>query len=329
MDAQQFVKSRQHDWEQLSKLLDRSQNRIEQLSPAEVKHLGALYRAAASDLALAQRAYPREKVTVYLNGLVARGHSQLYRSRPLAINRLVHYITTGFPRAFRQAWPFMLTSFLLFTIPALVAGFITLNDPESALWLLPADIQRLVPQIEQQELWTNIPLEERPYFSSAITTNNVQVSFLAFAGGALAGLMTIYVMILNGLLIGGLTGLTGHYGIGFDLWTFAIGHGVIELTTIFIAGASGLQVGWSIINPGLLRRRDALILAARKALKLIVGCVPILIIAGLIEGFISPNESIPWPVKWGVGITTGLLLYAYLLLSGRTAEPEEIDAPST
>jgi uncharacterized membrane protein SpoIIM required for sporulation len=89
------------------------------------------------------------------------------------------------------------------------------------------------------------------------------------------------------------------------------------MTTIFIAGGSGLMLGWAIIHPGLLRRPDALTLAARKALRLIIGCVPLLVIAGVIEGFISPNEAIAWPLKWAVGAVTGVVLYGYLLLAGR------------
>jgi uncharacterized membrane protein SpoIIM required for sporulation len=124
-------------------------------------------------------------------------------------------------------------------------------------------------------------------------------------------------MVFNGLIIGGLTGLTAHYGVGFELWTFVIGHGIIELSTIFIAGGAGLMLGWAIIRPGLMSRRDALTVAARKAVRLVIGCVPLLVIAGVIEGFISPAEGIPWPVKWGIGLGSGLLLYAYLFLAGR------------
>ena len=143
---------------------------------------------------------------------------------------------------------------------------------------------------------------------------------MAFGGGITAGLFSLYILIFNGLLLGGITGLTAHYDVGFELWTFVIGHGVIELSAIFIAGGSGLMLGWAIIQPGLLKRGDAVMLAARKAVRLIIGCVPILIVAGLIEGFISPNENIPWPVKWSVGIVTGVLLYGYLLLAGRHAK---------
>jgi uncharacterized membrane protein SpoIIM required for sporulation len=134
--------------------------------------------------------------------------------------------------------------------------------------------------------------------------------------------VTLWIMVFNGLLLGSVTGLTAHYGVAFELWTFVIGHGVVELSVIFIAGGAGLMLGWSVIQPGLLRRRDALALAGRRAVRLIVGCVPLLVLAGLIEGFISPNENLPAAVKWAVGLGSGLLLYSYLYFAGREQEPE-------
>lgn len=316
MNAEQFYRSRQADWQQLTALLDKSQQ-MNRLSPAEVQQMGLLYRSVTSDLALAQREFPRHRVTAFLNQLVARGHATIYQGEPLAVRRLKHYFLVGLPATFRESLPFMMTAALLLIMPALIAGLLTNWQPDASTWLLPANVQELRPLIEDQELWTNIPVEERPYTSAFLMTNNIQVSFMAFGGGITAGLFSLYILIFNGLLLGGITGLTAHYDVGFELWTFVIGHGVIELSAIFIAGGSGLMVGWAILQPGLLKRGDAVMLAGRKAVKLIIGCVPILIVAGLIEGFISPNENIPWSVKWSVGIVTGILLYSYLLLAGR------------
>lgn len=304
----------------LTQLLDRSQGDMHQLSPEEINALGRLYRAATSDLALAQRDFPQHRVTLYLNQLVARAHAILYRTEPLALSRLWRFVTSGFPSVYRETLPFIVVAALLFIIPAILAGIGTFWQPETARWLLPAEVQSLIPSIEKKELWTDIAINERPYASSFIMRNNIQVSFVAFAGGVLAGMLTVWAMVFNGLLLGGVTGLTAHYGIGFELWTFVIGHGVVELSVIFIAGGSGLRLGWAILNPGLLRRRDALALAARKAVRLIVGCVPLLVMAGLIEGFISPAENIPWFIKWSIGLGSGLLLYSYLLLAGRNGQ---------
>lgn len=317
MRADDLLRSRQSDWQSLSGLLDRARDGVDRLSPEEVDALGSLYRAATSDLALARRDFPAHHVTTYLNQLVARAHAVVYRGEPIAHKRILRFITAGFPRACRQAAPFIVVAAALFLLPALAAGLATYAYPESAHWVLPAGAQELIPDIERQELWTDIPIEERPYASSFIMQNNIQVAFLAFGSGILAGLPTVYVMALNGLLLGGITGLTAHYGIGLELWTFVIGHGVVELSVIMIAGGTGLMLGWAVIHPGLLSRRDALTTAARRAVRLVIGCVPLLVLAGVIEGFVSPNELIAPAVKWGVGLGTGALLYVYLLFAGR------------
>lgn len=317
MNPSNFFASRKKDWDDLNHLITRSRKGENRLSPEDIRQLSRLYRAASSDLALAQREFPNHQITAYLNQMVARAHSVIYRGEPFAWNRVTRFVTSGFPRVFRQTLPFTVIAALFFIIPALLAGAGIFWRLEMAQWLLPAEMQSMVEMIENQELWTDIPWDERPFTSAFIMRNNIQVAFLAFGSGVTAGLATIWVMAFNGLILGGLTGLTAYYGIGFDLWTFVIGHGVIELSVIFMAGGAGLMIGWAIIHPGLLRRKDALALAARKAIRLVIGCVPLLVIAGTIEGFISPSEVLPWQVKWTVGIASGIILYAYLFLAGR------------
>ncbi len=317
MQPNRLYESRQKSWKRLSNLVDRSQSSVQRLTPAEIKELGQLYRSASSDLALAQRDFPDHKVTIYLNQLVGRAHAVVYRGRPLARNRFKVFITTDFPQTFRDLWPFVLTAAALFIIPAIFSMVVILWQPEAASWILPAEVQNLIPIIEDKELWTDIPVNERPFASSFIMQNNIQVAFLSFAGGVLAGIPTVWIMLFNGLILGGITGLTAYHDVGFELWTFVIGHGVIELSVIFMAGGAGLSMGWALLRPGLLRRRDALMLASRKAILLILGCIPLLFMAGLIEGFISPAEGLPWPVKWVVGLVSGILLYSYLIFAGR------------
>lgn len=321
MTADQLFQARQADWQALTRLLNQGRGRLGALSPADINELSRLYRATTADLALAQRDFPGHRLTLYLNQLVARAHAFIYQDEPLTLQRLKQYLLIGFPQTFRVNLPFFGAAFLLFLLPALLVGVITYFQPQAVRVLLGAEMEEYVlPLIEQGELWTNIPMAERPYTAAFIMQNNIRVSILAFGGGILAGLLTLYAMIFNGLLVGSLLGLTAHYGIGFDLATFMVGHGVIELTVIFMAGGAGLMMGWAIIRPGLFRRRDALGLAAREAVQLILPAIPLLLIAGLIEGFISPAETIPWPIKWGVGLLTGLVLYSYLLGSGRESQ---------
>ncbi len=323
MNSEEFYQSRKREWELLSSLVERADRDIRSLALADVERLASLYRAVSSDLALAKRDFPHRDVTKYLNRLVARAHAILYQGEPFALNRMIEFAARGFPRLFRETLVFTLAAFLMFAIPAIAAGVSIAASPRSAQWFLPAEAQEVIPMVENNELWIDIPVHERPFASSFIMQNNIRVSFLAFSSGLTGGLLTLWVLVQNGLIFGGLLGLTAHYGLAFDLMTFVIGHGVIELSVIFMSGGSGLMLGWAILQPGLMRRRDVLAQVAQKAVRLLGGAVPLLVVAGLIEGLISPSESIPWPVKWAVGIGSGILLYSYLFLAGRRTDPAE------
>lgn len=320
MQPDEFVRSRQHEWEKLNQFLHRAEREIRRLTPEEIDQLGRLYRATTSDLALAQRDFPTHRVTLFLNQLVGRAHATIYQEKPLAWRQLKAFVLTGYPRLFRESWRFIFAAACLFFIPGLLAAIATYIEPNTAYSLLPEGAQDLITRLENQDLWFEMSVEERPYMSSFIMTNNIGVAFRAFAGGVLLGLFTLYILIFNGLLLGSVTGLAFHYGVGMDVWNFVIGHGVIELSIICFAGGAGLMLGWAILRPGLYSRRDALVAAARQAVLLLLGSVPFLVVAGLIEGFISPAETLPWPLKWVVGFGSGAVMYGYLLLAGRGVE---------
>src|SRR5579859_3550238 len=154
--------------------------------------------------------------------------------------------------------------------------------------------------------------------ATLIFTNNIQVAFLAFAGGVLCGLGTTYVLVSNGVLLGGVLGAAQFYGVSPLVWSFISPHGYLELTCIVIAGAAGLMLGDALLRPGLALRREALARASRRAVELAVGAAPVLVVAGLIEGFISPSD-LDIPIKLAIGPLAGVALYALLLTVGRSA----------
>lgn len=279
-----------------------------------MEELGTLYRHLASDLAIAQRDFPGDRVLLYLNQLFARAHAQVYRGSAGAWRRIARFFLAEFPQVYRAHLPFILTSAVLFFLPGLIAFFgVQANADLEAALVQP----RLAELIKRQEMWTEIPGLVRPLASSFIMTNNIQVAFLAFAGGALLGLGSAYVLIFNGLHLGGVAGLCHQYGLSLPLWSFVAPHGAIELTVIVIAGGAGLMLGWALLSPGLRSRPDALSVVGGQAAKLLVGCVPLLIIAGTIEGFISPS-SLMVELKFAIGALTGVALHLFLLLAGRT-----------
>ncbi len=320
VNVDEFVRARQATWQRLSNMLDGLQRGpLSQLSISELEELGRLYRAATSDLAIARRDYPDHRVTVYLNQLVGRAHHRVYRGEILELRRVSRFFLGGFPRLFRQTGRYTALGAALFLGAAAVGFAIVYINPDLADQLLPGQMQSVIPLIKRGEMWTDIPAQMRSVASSFIMTNNIQVAFLAFAGGVLFGLLTGYVLLFNGLTLGVVGALCQRYGLGLPFWSFVLPHGVIELSVIFIAGGSGLMLGHALLSPGLYRRRDALAQAAQKAVRLIIGSVPLLVMAGIIEGFISPSSLHPWG-KIGIGLLTGVGLYGYLLLAGRKSE---------
>jgi uncharacterized membrane protein SpoIIM required for sporulation len=316
MTPEQLIRQRQAQWETLSGLLNKADRAPTALSQVEVEAIGRIYRDTTSDLALAQRDFPQHDVARYLNQLVARAHANVYRSDPLSLRQIRRFFTHLIPQTFRATWRFFAVASLLFWLPALVTGLLVAHDSDVANLVLSSQYAPVVQDIEDNTPWFYFDGDDQPAASAFITTNNVRVSIMAFAGGMTAGIFTFYVVIFNGLMVGGLFGLAYFHDF-YHLFNFAVGHGVIELNMICLAGAAGLVFTWAILRPGYRTRSDALRVAGRQALILVMTCAIFLVVAGLIEGFISPREDLNPVVKWIVGFGSGSLMFAYLLGGGR------------
>jgi uncharacterized membrane protein SpoIIM required for sporulation len=326
--AEEFVASRRDDWNHLENLIARgSSGRLTPLLPMQVLTLAALYRRATADLARAQRDWPGEPVHMYLNGLVARGHGVVYRRGGDVWRRIRTFYSTTLPRTYREAWPYITASAALMFVPAVVSFFVVLANPDAAYGLASPD---LIDKVHHHQLWTNIPPDQRVQEGGLIMTHNIYVVMLAYAFGVLFGLPVIGVMIENGISLGGLFGLTQAYGVSGGLFDFVIGHGVLELSIVIAIGGGGLMIGWAMVSPGNRKRSDALVMAATRSFVILLGLAPLLVVAGTIEGNISPSD-VPFAAKLLIGLSTGALLYSYLLLVGRRpteARPTTALSPS-
>jgi len=309
-----FVTSRRPRWNRLEALvqaLERGKSKT--LDSSDLLALGRLYREATADLARLQaftegQSHPDE-LEVYLNQLVARAHGQIYRSPSPGWTPLAVFLRSAFPETFRRTAPWTLAAVGLFLLGFTYGLAATLADSVFPSLIIP---HRLIEKVEAGEVWFDSILAISPLASSAIMTNNISVTFLAFALGMTFGLGTVYLLVFNGLLVGTLAGLCHRHGLDVPFWAFVLPHGVIELTAIFVAGGAGLLLASSLVAPGDLSRKDALVQRGRQAVRMILGCVPLLMVAGIVEGFLSPAR-IPAILKFALAGVLLALLLVYLL----------------
>ncbi|HEX8557983.1 MAG TPA: stage II sporulation protein M [Pyrinomonadaceae bacterium] len=312
-----FIGDRKRAWQRLEdllNLLDRSS--LRRLHREEVRELGRIYRRTASDLAIARAESRDPRLVNYLNSLVIRAHGRIYRADASeGRHRLRDFFARDFPRAFRRSWRYTALAFAAYALFAALAFLATTRDPEfSELAGVPPRAREVI--LERKPRWWEGANDANQLAASYIATNNIRVTFNAFALGATFGVGTLYYMAFNGLAHASVLALTYRAGYGHELLTFMAAHGVVELTCIFIAGGAGMLFGTALLFPGDRPRFDNLRLRGRESAQLIAGCVPLLALAAAVEGFISPAPIAP-AVKFSVAALTGLALYSYLLFAGR------------
>ncbi len=299
-------------WRDFATMLTIAQHRgLGSMSEAEVSAFVARYRELAGDLARLQTASKGREIdsVFYLSRLVAGGHNLLYRDRRLTATAAREYLTILVPRELRRsALPIGIAALLLFG-PTAISWVAVVRDPDVAKQFLPQSmLDRAsggVERARKHEGYIADFGELRPLAATGIMTNNINVTYLAFAGGILGGLGTVAALVFNGIQFGGVLGLYQHYGILPLIFAFVAPHGVLELSAIAIAGGGGLLIASALLLPGAMTRREALVIRGRRAIRLIAASTLILVVAGTLEGFVSP---IPW---WS--------LNQKLLVSGLTA----------
>lgn len=309
MISTRWLEKRKPHWEKLEELLNlSSQQGLKALSRSDLRELSLLYRQTAADLAAIREDRSSVNFARYLNQLLARAHNIIYSGQGSSPKTILYFFRDTYPRIFRQNVNYFVLSLVIFLISGAVGAILTYQDPDFKMKILGPD---MVATIERHEMWTHSIVGIKPLASSAIMTNNIGVGFTTFALGITGGLGTIYMMIFNGLLIGVIGMACRMSGMSLQLWSFVAPHGVLELPAIFIAGAASFRIAEGLLFPGVLPRRDSLARAGSEAVQLLVGTVPILVIAGLIEAFVSPTE-LAIPLKFTMAAALFVLFNLYL-----------------
>lgn len=316
MDQESFVARRRPEWEELQTLLRRLNGAGPgTLNAGQLQRLGTLYRHATADLAYARAHFPGSATAGYLNALVAGAHARIY-ARPAGGARAAwRFLAVTVPRTVRQAGRPLLLAFALFWLGAVLGFWAMRYDPGAARALVPAQIRQATAEVKRGEIE---PIGQRPVVGTQILLNNVLVGVKSFGLGVTFGAGTAYSLLLNGVMVGALWSLFEAKGLWLYFWSLIVPHGALELTAIWLCGAAGFLLGGALIDPGPLRRRDALVQRGKAAVVIVVGSLPFWLCAALIEGLLTPAALSPW-TKLAVGAVTGSLGWAYLLLAGREA----------
>jgi uncharacterized membrane protein SpoIIM required for sporulation len=321
MKVERFITEREGDWRELDALLG-TRPRARR-NAAAVLRLGALYRGAAADLALARRGHPGDPIVLRLESLVGRARQAVYAEEPGRGSLRTFFARTYWVTVRERPGPLLLAIALLLG-PALLAAAWALHDTGAAVGLVPGQFRGAVEPVGD----TGMTTAQSAAFSGAVMTNNIQVTFVAFAAGIAFGLGTALVLVYNGAILGAVAGGAIANGNGAGFAEFVTAHGIIELSCIAVAAAAGMRIGYAIVAPGPRPRGRALTEEARAAVSIVLGTIPWVVLAGLIEGFVTRAGFglVPGIV---IGVGVGATYWTLVLVRGRPAPaPTAALAPS-
>ncbi|PAB59675.1 stage II sporulation protein M [Anaeromicrobium sediminis] len=313
MNEEIFIKKNKSRWDKLNSYVDRiDKSGHKNLNSKELRDFLYLYKESSYHLSYANTHFPNTNISNYLNSLVGRAHNNLYSVKENSFKKMLNYLTTGFPKKIKEFSFFINCSTGIFFLGFILSLVMVLVNESSAYYFLPKDlIETIDYSMDSQRQW------DYPLMSSYIMVNNISISLKAFVLGITFGIGTIYVLFLNGALLGGLTALIYLNGNPTVYWSLILPHGILELTAIFISGGAGFLLAYHMLIPKDLSRAHSIVLGAKKASSLLLGIVVMLIIAGIIEGFFTPLAISP-NIKLAFSLMTLIMLIFYIVRGNKS-----------
>lgn len=321
MTPDELIAARRPKWNELNQLVETLVRRgPRRLTGDQPRQFIYLYREASADLARLKAINADPDIVRGVNRLVTRAHGHLYARRERARLSLLGFFGSDFPRLFRRRWRYSAAS-LGITLFFAVLGYVSVQDnPSMVADILGGAEWEFRGEKSGAEFLDRFERTPSPLLSGMVTTNNIMVALTAYALGITFGIGTFYVLIVNGAMLGGFAGAHAQHGAGGDFWSIVLVHGGLELTAILIAGGAGLIMGHALWCPGRRTRIRALREEARDAARLVLGLIPAFIVAGFLEGFVTPAEGIPQMVKLSLGLAVMLVFWAYLAIAGQSRD---------
>ena len=302
-----WLARRRPHWDRLQALLGQADaSGLGSLSRAELQEMALLYRQVAADLSVLRQDPTARTYAAHVNQLLARAHHIIYSGRKTSLLTLFRFLRDEYPVIFQRQIGYVAASLLVSVAFGVVGAALTSARPEFMRHFVGPE---MIATMERHEMWTKSVVSVAPMASSWIMTNNLSVSFITFAGGIVFGLGTFFALFQNGIMLGVIGAACHHYDMSLALWSFVAPHGALELPSIIIAGGAGFRLGRAMLFPGALRWKESVARGGIEATRLVSGIIPLLVIAGTLEGFFSPSAAPVW-----LKFTVGGLLFALLNL---------------
>ena len=316
MDVDRFLATNQPLWDRLAHLTKRARGGgLRRMTAPEVDELVRLYQRTATHLSYVRTYYRDAALTMRLTGLVASAGAVVYGTRPRTLRAIGRFFTFTFPAAvWHNRW-FVAVSAFLFFAPAIAMGAWLANSDEAVNAAAPAAVREAYVEEDFEDYYSSRPASE---FAAQVTTNNIQVGFMAFAVGIAFCVPTVMLLAYNGANVGVAGGLFHAAGEAPKFYGLILPHGLLELTAVAVAGAAGLRLGWSLIDPGDRTRGTAVREEGRRAAVMVLGLVLTFVVAGIIEGFVT-GSSLPTWARVGLGVLVEVAFLLYITVQGRLA----------
>ena len=292
-------------------------------------HLAQLYIHLTDDLAYARTFYPRSQIVKYLNGLAARTHLAIYKNKRTRQNRLLNFVTTELPLVYYGARKYMLYAFLMFTFSFLIGTLSTLNEQD---YVAQAVLGEAYVKMTEENIKKGDPTavykgDDSFSMFVRITINNITVSFRAFVFGVLFSIGTIWILFQNGIMLGAFLTMFYVKGVFWEALPIIYIHGTLEISAIVIAGAAGLMLGHSILFPKTYTRKHSILQGAKNGLKMIIGLMPVFVMAGFLESYVTRLSDMPFVINLMIILVSLAFIIWYYVLYPITIHRESSYEP--
>jgi len=308
MNEIRFIHLNRKRWEEFENLVKKEAN----ASPDRVSDL---YIGLTNDLAYARTYYPGSNITQYLNFLAQKAHQIIYQNKPVKRGMIVNFWRYDFPLTIYSARKEILVSFLVFLIAALIGLLSNKYDPDFVRIILGDQyVDMTLANIEKGDPMAVYKQMNEVDMFLGISLNNIYVSFLAFVFGVFTALGSGFILLKNGIMLGTFQGFLAQHGYLNETLATVWIHGTLEIFAILVAGGAGIVMGNSFVFPGTFSRGKSFQKGARKGVKMIIGLIPVFLIAGFLEGFITRHTDFPYFIRFLIIGFSVLFILIYFVI---------------